>query len=54
MHLDGNEKRKKFPFEYMENAIFEPIWRRIGATPTPTIWWVDAPWNQVSLVKIWY
>ena len=53
MHLDGNEKRKKFPFEYMENAIFEPIWRRNGATPTSAIWSKVDPWYQLPLAEIW-
>src|SRR5687767_2650277 len=49
----GNEKRNFSPFHSIGFPNFEPIWRRNGATPTPTIWWVDAPWYQVSLVKIW-
>jgi len=38
----------------MGKAIFEAPWRRNGALPVETVWWLYAPWVQVCLVKIWF
>ena len=49
----GNEKRNFSPFDSIGFPIFEPIWRRNGATPTSAIWSKGDPWYQLQLAEIW-